>query len=146
MQSLVLVLALAHGLDVGLEPLLLAVEVLDLGLGADHVDGEGPFGLGGRLDRGRLRQRPPPMGQLGQCDVFGGEIQEPLLLGGVGLHAVNLPADGGPPGSPAGQSPDDAACAVHGSVRTADTATSTRPSRSRRRRSAALGSHGHSEA
>ena len=34
---------------------------------------------------------PPPVRQLGQRDVFGGEVVQLLLLEVVGLHAANLP-------------------------------------------------------
>ena len=85
-------LALADGVDVALQPLLLAVEVAHLGLGPDDVVGELPLGLLGGLDRGELGQGAPAVRQLGQGDVLGGEVEQPLLVEVVGLHALNLPA------------------------------------------------------
>src|SRR4051794_33208141 len=83
---------LADGLDVGLQPLLLAVEVTDLGLGPDDVVGEGPLRLLGRLDGGELGEGAPAVSELREGDVLGSEGQQLLLVEVVSLHAVNLPA------------------------------------------------------
>ena len=102
-QLLVAVLPLADRLDVGLEPGLLAVEVAHLGLGPHDLDGERPLRLGGRLDRRLLGQGAPAVGQLGERDVLGGEVQQSLLIDGVGLHPLNLPVR--PPSRPPCRAP-----------------------------------------
>ena len=86
---------------------------------------------------GRCAAARPPSGGRSPGGVVAVDITAPFPGGGApGRQPADCPA-GTPSGPP---------CHVHGSVRRRETATSTRPDRSRCSTSAATGSQGHSEA